>query len=226
MDKLCGFMNDVKSEIIEDYDFKINRVLNVFKSPDIFIKMYDKSVYEEINALCLNSNKSSEQFFKIYFSYQIDDINKYLEDNLEIESNSKLNPMEGTVSFNLRYNDIDIIYLDIKNRFLKDNLGSLKENRLNSIKENIKELTSKNEELKYIYDNQSFKNLRKEFSLFSILFKKNECIDSLNKKIDFIQNELLEFNKDLLRINNEFTDEERKSIEVKNKLFKLGFSSK
>lgn len=224
--KLCDFMNNIKEEIINDFENKINEILNVFQSTDTFIRRYDKNIYSEILSLCEITSKSPEQFFKIYFNSQIDNLNSYLENYLEIESRPKMNFEDGNIYFSLLFENKELILIDLKDRLFIDNFKCLKDKEIKNIKDEINDLQKEKNYFIEIIKNPKFKDLRKVFNIKDILLKKNDCIHLLENKIIDINLKIEELNFNLTDINNTLSKEESKCLQLQNDLFNLGFGLK
>lgn len=224
--KLCDFMNNIKDDIIADFENKISEILNVFQSTDTFIRRYDKNIYAEILNLCEITSKSPEQFFKIYFNSQIDDLNSYLENYLDIESRPKMNFEDGNIYFSLLFENKELVLIDLKNRLFIDNFKCLKDKEIKNIKDELNDLQKKKNYFIEIIKNPQFKNLKKEFNIKDILLKKNECIHLLENKIIDINLNIEELNLNLIDINNTLSKEEFKYIQLQNDLFNLGLGLK
>lgn len=222
-DKLYDFMNEIKEEIVYNFENRINDVLNIFKSSEIFIKRYDKNFYSEIVSLCESANKPKEQFFKIYFNSQIDNLNEYLETNLKVESRPKIDVYEGNIYFYLSFNDKNLMEIDLKNRLLIDKLKFLKDTEINNININIKELEKEKTKLNKIIENPTFENLKKEFNMKDILLKKDYCLNMIEERNNFIELKLYQLKNDIILLTNKLSEEEYKYLEIKEKLYKLGF---
>ena len=123
----------------------------------------------------------------------------------------------------MSFNDKNLMEIDLKNRLLIDKLKFLKDTEINNININIKELEKEKTKLNKIIENPTFENLKKEFNMKDILLKKDYCLNMIEERNNFIELKLYQLKNDIILLTNKLSEEEYKYLEIKEKLYKLGF---
>lgn len=94
---------------------------------------------------------------------------------------------------------------------------------INNINTSIKELDEEKTKLNKIIENPTFENLKKEFNMKDILLKKDYCLNMLEERNNSIDLKLYELKNDIIQLTSKLSEEEYKYLEIKEKLYKLGF---
>lgn len=223
-EKLNNFMENIKNNIANIYEHKIEQILKVFETPEDFIKIYDKNIYNEINKLCEISGDNIEQFFKIYFNSKIDEICDYLEYKLDVVVRPNIYFNNGNILFTLYYNDKVFLKIDLKNRLLIDNLFLTRNSEIKFVKESINNLMSEKANIDIFIEENSFLYLSKEFGVFNALFKKKKCLDILINRKNIINSKIFILNEKLNKLRNLLSEDDKKYLKLKNILYSIGFS--